>query len=534
MAIEPHTWDRATVVALNGRHFPTAAALLRSAGFEGQLTGVAYAEWMPLLQGHCDTAVSMPRAAAPGLLRAAALAWALLKTDLGADALIWAGGASPWVRRLLKRFSVCPVYAFYNGRLDVLDPSRPNGLPHPDPGGQEEAAVAAGYLAKALRPSAAAPGAVRVAVDGDGINGYEATGVQWFKRHLLASFCTGDSGVDLHVLSKEGMAKSAWELPWHTRMHAEPPAAAAYAPRVPERALPIETVTGPVDLFHLTFFERPRYRHDRMVATVYDVMPMAIPDAFPARFVERIEQVAPVWREHCQRILCISEATRDDLAALLDIPHERTVCIPPGKHPHFHARGHGPVQHVRQVYALQEPYVLAVGSLAPHKNLDMLVRAFVRAKERAGMPHKLALVGRPAWLSGRVFDAIAPFAARGDVQFTGYVPWLDLPALYAGATAFCMPSLYEGYGLPAQEAMCCGCPVLLSDNTALPETGGEAADYASPKDEDAWADAIERLATDDAHRAERKQAVLRHAATFLTWEEVARRHAEVYRAVVAE
>ncbi len=534
MPFEPERWSRVTLVALDGSKAPAAAAQLRAMGFEGELTGISYSEWMPVLYGLCDSVQFVMPSKAPLMARLPSLAWALMKTDLWADALIWCGGSSRLTRRLLQRLSICPVYTFYNGKLDALDPARETGAPHPDPGGQEEAKTAIGYLAPALDCADAKPGALCVVADGDGIAGYEATGVQWYKRHLFAAYCEPSSEVDLRVLSRAGAAHSPWELPWHRRMIAEPPAARIGAALPRERAVPVRALCPAVDVYHLTFFERPPYRHARMAATVYDVMPLALPEAFPARFVERLERAAPVWQEECQRLICISEATRDDLARLLNIPKERSVCIPPGKHPHFHPRGAGPVDAVRRKYALDAPYFLAVGSIAPHKNIETLARAFKHAKDRAGFPHVLALAGRPAWLADRVFHAIERMAWDGDIVFTGYVPWLELPALYAGATAFCMPSLYEGYGLPAQEAMCCGCPVLLSNAASLPEVGGDAAVYVDPRDELAFAGAIERTATDKAFRAERKQAALHRAETFPTWQSVAAQHAEVYRAMLQE
>jgi glycosyltransferase involved in cell wall biosynthesis len=117
------------------------------------------------------------------------------------------------------------------------------------------------------------------------------------------------------------------------------------------------------------------------------------------------------------------------------------------------------------------------------------------------------------------------------VRFLGHVPQADLPALYSAADVFVFPSLYEGFGLPALEALACGTPVVASNVSALPEVVGDAALQVSPLDVEALADAMERLLRDDRLRADQRERGLRRAAQF-SWDKAARQTAEVYRRVV--
>ena len=138
---------------------------------------------------------------------------------------------------------------------------------------------------------------------------------------------------------------------------------------------------------------------------------------------------------------------------------------------------------------LEQPYVLALGTDSPRKNLGLLDR-IAPALADAGL--RVAIAG-----SGRSY---LPGSAPGSARRLGYVPDADLPALYAGAAAFAMPSLYEGFGLPCVEAMAAGTPVVAADRAALPEACGGAALLADPNDADAFAAALIRAAGPERER----------------------------------
>jgi glycosyltransferase involved in cell wall biosynthesis len=118
------------------------------------------------------------------------------------------------------------------------------------------------------------------------------------------------------------------------------------------------------------------------------------------------------------------------------------------------------------------------------------------------------------------------------VRFLGMVDEVDLPALYTGASVFVFPSLLEGFGLPVLEAMACGAPVVCSDTSSLPEVAGDAAVLCDPTDVSALAAAIDRVLADGDLRVTLRQRGLARAAGF-TWEETARRFAQLYGDVLA-
>ena len=525
---------RLLLVVMDGKAFPDAAVALRTAGFKGALRVISGRDWLPVIEGKCEGFVALPPASAPARRRFAALALALARHHTWAKAVVWVE-PSPRSRRFLipavraRR----PVFAFYDGHLKSYgSPGRltPPGIQHV---GGRERDLAIHYLRPYLRATRRSSGALRLGVDGDGIHTREATGVQWYRRHLFAALGDDELDIDLALVSGSAEARCAWELPWSHNMCRVPPPIASYRPSTRAEAPPIDLVTGPIDLFHLTFFALPPYRFGKAVATVYDLMPLAMPEAFPKRFVDRLEEIQPFWRDECAKLICISEATRRDLERYMGIGPEKTVCIPVARHEHYAPRTEKEITQVRQRLGIEGPYFMALGSLAPHKNLHRLCAAFALLKQEHKLPHQLVLVGRPAWEVERVFAEIAGAGeVLRDIIFTGYLDYADVPALYSGAVAYCQPSLYEGYGLPVQEAMCCGAPVLVSDRTSLPEVAGDAGFYCDPGDTEDMAGKLLKLAEDTGLREDYRAKSLERVADFLTWKQVALAHREIYEQVI--
>ena len=167
--------------------------------------------------------------------------------------------------------------------------------------------------------------------------------------------------------------------------------------------------------------------------------------------------------------------------------------------------------------AIQGPYVLAVGTIEPRKNLKRLIAAWLELSEGERAGNVIALVGPRGWDDAPILAA----ARDAGVVLTGRVDEPALRALYAGATAFVYPSLYEGFGLPPLEAMAAGCPVITSDRSSLPEVVGDAALLVDPTDTQAIAEAIRRLIGDAELADTLRQRGRARAATF-SWEATAR------------
>ena len=269
----------------------------------------------------------------------------------------------------------------------------------------------------------------------------------------------------------------------------------------------------------------------RVVVTLHDTLATAHPElVFPGgkgRLAWKAKEHAAVaWAD---RIVTISEASRRDLMAWFGLPGDRIGVVPCGPDSTFRPMAGPEGVDVLLRYGVDPSrrYWLYVGGLSPHKNILRLIEAFARI----GPDERLAIVGD----FGDVFHTHVPelHAAverlgLGDrVRFTGFVPDGDLAYLYTRAYALVMPSLMEGFGLPAVEAMACGTPVVASTAGSLPEVVGDSGLLCDPTDVDAIAGAMRSLGVDPARRA-RLAGLALGRATLFTWDAAARSLLEVF------
>jgi len=167
-----------------------------------------------------------------------------------------------------------------------------------------------------------------------------------------------------------------------------------------------------------------------------------------------------------------------------------------------------------------KPYFLFAGTIEPRKNLSVLLKAYELYRNQSNDAPLLVIAGRPGWKSRAFFEALSKHPFRQDIILTGYLPRHLMAALYSQAIALVFPSLYEGFGLPAVEAMSCGTPCLLSETSSLPEVGGKAALYFNPEDPAAIAKSMIKISTDESLRKALSGLALLQAEKF-SWKEYA-------------
>ncbi len=235
------------------------------------------------------------------------------------------------------------------------------------------------------------------------------------------------------------------------------------------------------------------------VVTVHDLGYRHFPQAHPTLARHYLEWSTRHSARRAARVLADSEATARDLSAHYRVPREKIAVVYPGVDETLTpVNDPGRLAAVRRRYGLPERYLLYLGTLQPRKNIARLVQAY--ARWRAQTPTAdvgLVLAGKRGWL----YDPAWTKGVEG-VILTGYVDDADISALYSGALAFVFPSLYEGFGFPVLEAMRCGTPVITSTTSSLPEVAGDAALLVDPHNVEAITEAIARLVSDAALRAE--------------------------------
>jgi glycosyltransferase involved in cell wall biosynthesis len=304
-----------------------------------------------------------------------------------------------------------------------------------------------------------------------------------------------------------------------------------------------ELLTSNVELVHSPYYLKPYLLRLPSVVTIFDVIPLVIPNAvsWRARFFFRWA----VWlaARTSARVIVPSRATRDDLIAHLRVPREKIVVIPLAADARLAPQSAAEIARVREKYALTERFVLYVGINKPHKNLATLLEAWARVECDAMLviagvwDVRYAPGGGRQEAGGRRQEAGGGWQSKienrkSKIRFIRDVDDADLAALYAGATAFVMPSLYEGFGLPPLEAMASGAPVICSNASSLPEVVGDAALLVNPRDAEDIARAITHVLDDAALRDELRAKSLARAAQF-SWERTAEMTLAVYREITA-
>ena len=298
--------------------------------------------------------------------------------------------------------------------------------------------------------------------------------------------------------------------------------------------LPVNLLTGPIDLFHSPDFVLPPVRQARTLLTVHDLAFLLYPECADVGLREYLEKAVPRSVRRADFLVADSENTRSDVICLLDVEPQRVEVVPGGVDPAFR-----PVEDEARLAALRHrlgvgepPFILAVGVIEPRKNHGLLIEAYRVLRDRRKLPHRLVIVGRRGWLWEDIVERAESSPYRDDILFVGFMPEEDLAAMYSAATVFAFPSLYEGFGLPPLEAMACGTPVVVSKTSSLPEVVDQAGLQVDPHDADALAAALELLILDEPLRTDLRCRGLERAASF-TWRSAAEKLLAVYRRLAA-
>ena len=217
------------------------------------------------------------------------------------------------------------------------------------------------------------------------------------------------------------------------------------------------------------------------VVTVYDLANLVIPEIFPRGDNFFWKVVQPVMLRRVDHIIAISETTANDIKHFYKIPSNRISTIYLAIPDRFRIQNKDDITQVLRIFKIDQPYIIHVGSISPKKNLRPLLMAFDAVKH-SGWKGKLVLVGERYMTLARspVVELVREMHLEDDVVFTGGISDALLPCLLAGAELFVFPSLYEGFGLAAVEAMASGVPVIATSTGAVPEAVGEAGLLISP------------------------------------------------------
>jgi len=303
--------------------------------------------------------------------------------------------------------------------------------------------------------------------------------------------------------------------------------------------LPVETLAGPVDIYHATdFVLPPTRRQTRTLLTVHDLSFVRDPRSTPPVLQRYLNRIVPPSVARADHVLADSQATKEDLMELYSTSEDKISVLYSGVDPRFNpVKEAGEGERVRRQYKLgHQPFILSLGTIHPRKNYRRLISAFSMVADVSGwidrkpVYHNLVIVGAPGRLNDTLMADVSRLGIRTRVIFTGFVDDTDLPALYRAADLFVFPSLYEGFGLPPLEAMACGTPVITSNVSSLPEVVGDAGLMVDPTDVHELSRMMTRALQDLELRQRMIDGGLARAETF-SWLRSARELRGVYESL---
>jgi len=292
--------------------------------------------------------------------------------------------------------------------------------------------------------------------------------------------------------------------------------------------LAAELLPHRLDVLHSPDFIPPLAGAKRFIITVHDLNFIFYPEFLTVDSLRYYRDQIGAAVAKADHISADSHATRQDLIEQVGATPEKISAIHLAANP-LYERPFPPdeIQATLRQYNLPAGFVLAVGTLEPRKNLPMLIRAYKQMMVETAVDIPLILVGGKGWIYDEIFAVIAALGLQGQVRHLSGLSDEQLGHLYHAAGVLVTPSTYEGFGLPALEAMHCGCPVIVSSCGSLPEVVGEAGILLAPDDESAWAEAMHQVLTDSVLR-ERLVANGRSQAATFTWEKTARATLALY------
>jgi glycosyltransferase involved in cell wall biosynthesis len=351
------------------------------------------------------------------------------------------------------------------------------------------------------------------------LNYYRVGGISTYTQQLAAALENLDHDNDYTVFHSRKMRDSlirrfrraALWTPCHHRLE--------------RLALSLELARFRLDVLHSPDFIPPLRGAKRHIITVHDLAFLMYPQFMTVESRRYYNDQIKRAVDYADHILAVSEATKHDLMTMLNVPSTKITVQLEGVDDAFKPLSAEVVEAVCQRYDLPRVYFVFVSTLEPRKNIPGLLKGYAALRQQVKDAPPLLVVGKRGWL----FDE-TQLQAKG-VLWRENLPYADLPAVYNRALALVLPSHYEGFGLPALEAMACGTVPIVSNRSSLPEVVGDVGLQVDPDDSHALSSALLKTLQDHTWREAMQQAALARAKLF-TWERAAQVALSVYRAAL--
>ena len=310
---------------------------------------------------------------------------------------------------------------------------------------------------------------LRIGFDGSRAFNQAKTGTENYSYHLLVNLAKIDHVNRYIVYLRPGSNHRTFKWPENFQFEI------INFPRLwTQVGLALQTFKDNLDLLFIPAHAAPliHIKGLKTVITVHDLGAEYLPKAHQLKQRLYLKLITKFQLKNASKLIAVSTATKIDLVKKIGInPHKISIV-----HEGYNEKLFKPAKSDTQASSLM-PYFIFVGTVQPRKNLERIIKAFALYLRGE---IKLVIVGSKGWLSDEIYKLPKKLGIEDSVKFLGYVSDGDLPKLYSQAQALVFPSLFEGFGLPILEAQACGCPVLTSKISSMPEVGGKGVVYVDP------------------------------------------------------
>lgn len=252
----------------------------------------------------------------------------------------------------------------------------------------------------------------------------------------------------------------------------------------------------------------------KTILVVHDLAFEHFPEHLPFKFRYYLRKFTPKYVQKSDKIITVSEYTKKDISETYGTDLEKISVVYNGVHHYYKPLNNKEKQAIKEKYAGGKEYFVFNGALHPRKNVLRLLQAFTIFKQKQRSNMKLLIIGRYAWKSEEIKNAIETHPFKEDVIHYNYMLVDELCHVIAAAYALTFVSLFEGFGIPVLEALQCNIPVIASNSSSIPEVAGNAAIYADPENVHSIADAMRNIYKDENLRNELIQNTKKQVAKF--------------------
>ncbi len=295
--------------------------------------------------------------------------------------------------------------------------------------------------------------------------------------------------------------------------------------------LPFQFMKENFDLIHYPHFNSPLFFPKKSVCTIHDVTPLFFPGHKMKSIIRRLayKLVFFATLRKARQIIAVSESTKRGILENFHLPKNKIKITYEGVDECFRIIPKNDIiSETKKKFGITQPYIFFIGVWRNHKNVETLVKSFAILKAKYNIPHQLVLGGREDLHYTKIREEINNSPYKKEIITPGFISDTDLPILYNGATLFALPSFIEGFGIIAIEAQSCGCPVVSTNTTSMPEVLADSALFFHPDDPEELAENMFRLINDKNLRQNLIEKGLKNVQRF-SWKKCAEETLSIYK-----